>query len=70
MTEEEITHAFNSFGEGKGIKVDSLSLSDFPCLLIDYYQEVEFTEVHRADDGDMLLFQYARTIGEMVRSLR
>jgi hypothetical protein len=58
MTEEEITHAFNRFGEGKGTKVDSLSLSDFPRLLIDYYQEVEFTEVDRADDGDMLLFQY------------
>ena len=58
MTEEEITHAFNSFGDGKGIKVDSLSLSDFPRLLIDYYQDVEFTEVDRADNGDMLLFQY------------
>lgn len=58
MTEEEITQTFNRFVQGKGLNVDDLSLSDFPRLLIDYYREVEFAEVDRADDGDMLLFQY------------
>jgi hypothetical protein len=58
MTEAEINQAFNTYAKGKGIDVDGLSLSDFPHLLIDYHKDVEFTEVSRADDGDMLLFQY------------
>lgn len=58
MTEEDINRSFNSFAEGKGINTSDLSLSDFPRLLIDYYKDVEFTEVDRADDGEMLLFEY------------
>jgi hypothetical protein len=58
MTEDEITQAFRSFAGGKAINLDGLSLSDFPRLLIDYHKDVEFPDISRADDGDMLLFQY------------
>jgi hypothetical protein len=58
MNEGKVTDAFDSYAEKAGINLDDLSLSDFPRLLIDYHKDVEFPDVSRADDGDMLLFQY------------
>ena len=58
MNEDKITEAFCGYAERKVINLDELSLSDFPRLIIEYYSELEFPELDRADDGDMLLFQY------------
>ena len=58
MTQTEISKAFSVHAKGKGINLDELSLAHFPRLLIDYYVELDFPELDRADDGDMLLFQY------------
>lgn len=55
---EEIAKGFASFAEKKDIDSDDLSLSDFPRLIIDYYTDIEFPELDRAEDADMLLFQY------------
>lgn len=58
MTEAEINQAFKTYAKGKGISVDDLSFSHFPRLLIDYHNDIEFPDISRADDSDMLLFQY------------
>lgn len=58
MTEKQIAKAFADFMEGKGLRVEGLSLSSFPGLIVDYYRGIEFAELKKEEDGDLLLFQY------------
>jgi hypothetical protein len=58
MDRERISEAFRSYLEGKGLKQNGLSLQSFLPIFLGYNRDVQFKEVDRSDDGDMLLFQY------------
>lgn len=58
MDEDRAEEALRSFLEGKGVNLASLSPQSFLPVFICYYREVEFPELDRLQDQDMLLFQY------------
>ena len=54
-------HVIDSFGRylrGKGVTMNSLSLSSFPGLFVGYYLDVQFDNLDLENDGDLLLYQY------------
>lgn len=58
MDKAQIENAFQGFLASKGRTDKSLTIADFPSIVLDYYKEVMFDGFDQDNESDMLLYQY------------